>query len=80
MRFDDRTSTGLGETRDSHLGGYKQNLVCTKTQSKGAVTPEEAEPDLPVNVGGSPMKVWVSSGSPWEWNTGSSSPGRGTFA
>ena len=32
------------------LGGLKQNLTHTRTQKKGAVTPEESEPDLPVSV------------------------------
>ena len=32
------------------LGGPKQNLVLTRTQEKGAVTPQETEPDLPVSV------------------------------
>ena len=41
------TSTGLGK-QDSE--GHKQNLVCTRTQDKGAVTPKEAEPDLPASV------------------------------
>ena len=62
------------------IAAHKQNLVCTKTQRKGGVTPEEIKPHLPVIVVGSPVKVWVGSGSPWEWNTGSSSPGRGTLA
>jgi len=31
--FDYRTSTGLGK---EPLGGHKQNLVCTRTQEKGA--------------------------------------------
>ena len=47
------------------LGGHKQNLVCTKTQGKGAVTSQESEPDLPASVGGSLSEAWVSSGSPW---------------
>ena len=42
MGFDYRTSTGL-EKRT--LGGNKQNLVHTRTQEKGAVTPQETEPD-----------------------------------
>ena len=42
MRFDFRTSIGLGEA-DSILGGHKQNPVSTKTQGKGAVTPQETE-------------------------------------
>ena len=32
------------------LGEHKQNLVCTRTQRKGAVTPQETEPDLAVSV------------------------------
>jgi len=39
--FDYRTYTGLGK---QSLGGHKQNLVCTRTQEKGAVTPQEADP------------------------------------
>ena len=39
MGFDYRTSTGLGKQT---LGGHKQNLVHTRTQEKGAVTPKEA--------------------------------------
>ena len=53
--------------RDSTLRGHKQNLSCTRTQEKGAVTPQETEPDLPASVGGSPVKIWVSSGSPQGW-------------
>ena len=34
-------------------------------QGKGAVTPQETEPDLPASVGGSPVEVWVVSGSLW---------------
>ena len=36
--FDYRTSTGLGKQT---LWGHKQNLVCTRTQEKGSVTPQE---------------------------------------
>ena len=46
-------SQGWGNT----LGGYKQNLVHTKTQEKGAVTPQETDPDLPVNAQESPGEV-----------------------
>ena len=45
--FDYRTSTGLGKQT---LGGHKPNLVCTRTQEKGAMTLQEPEPDLPVSV------------------------------
>ena len=44
------------------LGGYKQNLVHTRTQEKGAVTPQETEPDLPVSVQESLAEAWVSCG------------------
>ena len=42
-----QTYTGLGKQA---LGGHKPSLVCTRTQEKGAVTPQETEPDLPVSV------------------------------
>ena len=35
----------------------KQNLVLTRTQEKGAVTPQEADPDLPLSVQESPAEV-----------------------
>ena len=42
------------------LGGHKQNLVCTRTQEKGEVTPQETDPDFPVSVQESQAEVWVS--------------------
>ena len=33
------------------LGRHKQNLVYSRTQEKGAVTPQETDPDLPVCPG-----------------------------
>ena len=69
---------GLGET-DSTVGRHKQNLACTKTQGKGAVTPQETEPNLPASVGGFPMEVWISSGLLRDGGTSRSSPGRGTL-
>ena len=59
MGFDYITSTGLGKQT---LGGHKQNLVRTKTQEKGAVTPQEIDPDLPVSVWESLVEVWVGGG------------------
>ena len=58
MGFDYRTSTVLGKQA---LGGHKQNLVCTRTQEKEAVTPQKTEPDLPVGVWESPAEVWIDS-------------------
>ena len=37
-------------------------LVCTRTQEKGAVTPQETDPDLPLSVQESLVEEWVSSG------------------
>ena len=50
---------GLGKQT---LGGHKQNLVCTRTQEKGAVTPQETDPDLSVSVQESLAEVWVDGG------------------
>ena len=64
MGFDYRTYIGLGKQT---LGGHKQNLVHTRTQEKGAVIPQETEPDLPVSVRESPAEAWVSSGLLQGW-------------
>ena len=58
MGFDYTTYTGLGEQT---LGGHKQNLVLTKTQEKGAVTPQKTDPDLPVSVQESPAEARCES-------------------
>ena len=54
-----RTYTGLEKQT---LGGHRQNLVCTTTQNKGALNPQETDPDLPMSVQKSPVEVWVSGG------------------
>ena len=59
-----RTHTGLGEQT---LGGHRQNLVRTKTQEEGAVTPQETDPDLPVSVQESLAEAWVGSGLLQGW-------------
>ena len=41
------------------LGGYKQNLVCTRTQEKGAVNPQETDPDMPMSVQKTPAEACV---------------------
>ena len=41
---------------------HRQNLVCTRTREKGAVPPQETDPDLPGNVQESPAEAWVSAG------------------
>ena len=55
--LDNRTSTGLGKQT---LGGRRQNLVSTRTKEKGAVTPQETEPDLPMCVWESLAEAWVT--------------------
>ena len=59
MGFDYRISTGRGKQT---LGGLKQNLVCTRTQKKGAVTSKETNPDMLVRVQESPVEAWVGGG------------------
>ena len=49
------------------FGGHKQNLVYTRTQEKGAVTPQETDPYLPVSVEESPEEAWVGSGLLQGW-------------
>ena len=71
MGFDYRTYTGLGKQT---LGGHKQNLVGTRIQEKGAVTPQETDPDLPVSVQESPVEAWVSGGLRQGWVPLSSLP------
>ena len=46
------------------LGGHKQNLVCTRTQEKGAATPQETDPDLLMSVqeGGGVGQQWPATG------------------
>ena len=59
-----RTYTGL---RKQTPGGHKQKLVCTRTQEKGAVTPQETDPDLPVSVQESPVEAWAGGGLLQRW-------------
>ena len=45
-----------------------QTELCVhRTQEKGAVTPEETDPDLPMSVQESPAEAWVSSGLLQGW-------------
>ena len=45
----------------------KQNLVCTRNQEKGAVTPQETDLGLPVSVQESPVETWVGNGLLQGW-------------
>ena len=52
---------------DAVNGRYKQNLVHTRTQEKGAVTPQETDPHLPGSAQESPAKVWLGGGLLQGW-------------
>ena len=51
----------------NNSGRHKQNEVHIRTQEKGAVTPQETDLDLPVNVQASPVEVWVDAGLLQGW-------------
>ena len=44
------------------LGGHKQKFVHVRTQEKGAVTPQETDPDLPMSVQEPLSEAWVDGG------------------
>ena len=52
----------LHRTGKQTLGGKKQNLVCTRTQKKGAMTSQKTDPDLPESVQESPAVACCSAG------------------
>ena len=59
-----RIYTELGKQT---LGGHKQNLVRSRTQEKGAVTPQETDPDLPMSVQEPPVEASVGGGLLQGW-------------
>ena len=59
-----RTYTGLGKQA---LERHKQNLMRTRTQEKGAVTPQETDPDLPMSVQEFLVELWVHGGLLQGW-------------
>ena len=67
--FDYRAFTELGET-DSTLRKHKQNLACTRTQGKGAVTSHKTKPNLAASVGvsgGGMGWPWLATGMGLSW-------------
>ena len=44
-----------------------QNLMCTRTQEKGAVTPQETDPDIRGSVQETPAEAWVGGGLLQGW-------------
>ena len=60
--FDYRTSriTGLGKQA---LGEHTNKILCIRTQEKGAVSPPETEPDLPITVLPRGKAHWIQQSS-----------------
>ena len=54
-------------------------LVCTRTQEKGAGTPQGTDPDLPMGVQESLVEAWVGGGLLQGWGTECSSACLGPF-
>ena len=54
------------------LEGTDRTFVRTRTQEKGAVTPQETDPDLRMSVQEYPVEVWVSGGLLEGWGQSSS--------
>ena len=57
--------TRTGET--DRWRGHKQNLMCTRTDEKGAVAPQETDPDFPMSVQESLAEAWVGGGLLQGW-------------
>ena len=57
----------LTQDWETDSGRHKQNTVCTRTQEKGAITPQKADPDLPLSVQESLAEAWVGSGLLQGW-------------
>ena len=49
------------------LEKHKEDLVCTRTQEKGAGTPQKTDPDLPISVQDSLAEAWVGGGLLQGW-------------
>ena len=76
MGFDHKTYTGLGK---QILGGHKQNLVCIRTQEKGALMPQEADPRLACECLGVSSRGMIGGGLLQGWGTECSSACMGPF-
>ena len=59
-----RAYTGLGKQT---LGGHKQKLLCARTQKKGALTPQETNPNIPLSVQEAPLEASVRGGMLQGW-------------
>ena len=55
----------LPRTGETDSWRAQQNLVHARTQEKGAMAPQETEPDLPVSVWESLVEAWINSGVSW---------------
>ena len=57
----------LTQDWENRLLESTNRTLCTRTQEKGAVTPQETDPDLPVSVQESLVEAWVSGGLLQSW-------------
>ena len=60
-------TTELTQDWENRLLESTNRTLCTRTQEKGAVTPKETDPDLPVSVQESLAEVWVDGGLLQGW-------------
>ena len=62
-------SKSIIQNRTGEIDSWRaqQDSVCTRNQEKGAVTPQETDPDLPVSVQESLAEVWVGGGLLQDW-------------
>ena len=56
----------LAQDGETVLEGTNRTL-CTRTQEKGAVTPQETDPDLPMSIQESQAEAWVGGGLLQGW-------------
>ena len=55
-----QSNQNLHRTGETNSWRAQTNLVYTRTQEKGALTPQETDPDLPMSVTQSPAEMWIS--------------------
>ena len=59
--------TELTQDRETDSWRAQTEPCVTRNQEKGAVTPQETDPDFPVSVKESPAEAWVGSGLLQAW-------------
>ena len=69
----------LTQDRGNRLWEGTNRTLCTRSQEKGAVTPQGTDPDLPVSVQESLAEAWVGGGLLQGWGTECSRVCMGSF-